>query len=80
MALPSPEPYTLEWHERRMDAHLGELAETVQGWMNRDRESWRDSSRWAGRLELVMRNVSAEAAAIKSINARERWWGVRAIR
>lgn len=76
----SAAPFSREWHEERMDAHLADLVETVQGWMNRDREDWRDSNRWAGRLELVMRSVSAEAAAIKSIDARERWWGVRAIR
>ena len=78
--MPSPEPYTREWHEQQMDRHIGELAEAVQNWINRDRESWRASNHAAGRLELVMRSVSAEAAAIKSIDSRERWWGVGAVR
>ncbi len=63
-----------------MDEHIGALAEAVQAWLGRDREDWRASNHAAGRLELVMRSVSAEAAAIKAIDAHDRWWGVRAKR
>jgi len=67
------EPYTREWHEERMDARLHDLAEAVEGWLDRDREDPRDSSRWAGRLQLMMRSVSAEAAAIQALD-NQRYW------
>lgn len=75
-----PEPYSREWHETRMDEHISKLAEAVQGWLDRDREDWRSSNRAAGRLQLVMRAVSAEASDIAAIDSHDRWWGVRAIR
>lgn len=70
------EPYTMRWHEDHMDDHLHELVEAVEGWMSRDRENPNDVSKWAGRLELAMRSISADAGGIKRLN-NERFWRSR---
>lgn len=66
--------------EARISALLPELAETIDAWINRDREDWRDSNRLAGRLQLHMRSISANAAEIARIDSRDHWWGVGAHR
>ena len=76
----SATPYTREHHEANIDRLVPEIAQAMDEWMGRDREDWRASNSAAGRLQLLMRSMSAEAAAIQAIDSQEHHWGVKAKR
>lgn len=67
-----PQPYSRAYHEQRIDRHLNDLADAIQRWEGRDREDWIATNIAAGRLQLVMRSLSADAAALAALGARDR--------
>ena len=64
-------PYSRRWHEANIDRLIGELAEQVSAWYERDREDWREPKAIASRVTNLARALSAETQALALLNWQE---------